>query len=140
MTQEEIIEGNIKIAMFMRAKYWPDTNNPLAKYSDAYELEYGIAFAGYQLQYHNDLNWIMKVVDKIEKLNNGFDGKRGSGKFPLRFQIKKLENEENFEEQGKCQCYILFNQTAECTVEADTRRGAIWRCVVEFIDKFGDKI
>lgn len=58
--------NNSKIALFMGAKYWPKSRNIFKKYSDAYEF-IGAAFGPNQLRYHESWNWLISVVQRIEK-------------------------------------------------------------------------
>lgn len=63
-----IQNGNILIAMYMGAKYWPKSKNLFVKYSDAYELENNgvkVAFGATQLKYHYSFDWLIPVERKI---------------------------------------------------------------------------
>jgi len=68
MTQEEILEGNKLIAKFMGGKLIKNkyTGN---LFSDliVYGINSNVLFHENKLQYHSSWDWLMPVVEKIEK-------------------------------------------------------------------------
>jgi hypothetical protein len=62
MKREEILNGNKLIAEFMGIKY--DENKYSHESSEFY-------FEDSELEYHFSWDWLMPVVEKIEKLDNG---------------------------------------------------------------------
>jgi hypothetical protein len=114
MTQEEILEGNKLIAEFMGAKLITDDPNfmggnvpffRLAKFNDI-ERNY----TKYELKYHSSWDWLMPVVEKIEK--------------ELFWQIELYRN----------QCKI-WHETDGKTLwrETESKIQSTWLAVVEFI-------
>lgn len=70
MSQEEILEYNKKCAKFLKLnidEYWVKFEKDMPSsirmtYSKTHHIE--------QLQFHSDWNWIMELVEAIEKLEN----------------------------------------------------------------------
>ena len=81
------------------------------------------------LPFHRDMNWLFKVVDKIETINNGWDGRRGDGTTPLRVFCEKTDD-------GKFKAYILFNQAALYKVIGESRPDVVWECSVQFAKNY----
>jgi hypothetical protein len=75
MKQENIIEENKMIAEFMGAKYYPKASLfSFKKWSDAWVFQrmLYIGFSDNQLKFHSSWDWLMPVVEKIEKEGYGF--------------------------------------------------------------------
>lgn len=80
MTQEEIIEGNKLIAEFVQKKtvineceYCGEdvTDKPLCKGDkDGNKRTHALGGRLVELKYHSSWNWLMVVVEKIQKLEN----------------------------------------------------------------------
>lgn len=91
MTQEEILEYNKRCAEFLGIKLedtypvnWKEFKHLFNSFEDS-------------LKFHSDWNWIMEVIDNIEKLGFNFDsynptgiGKDGFYEFNI-FEIKNIE-------------------------------------------------
>ncbi len=79
------------------------------------------------LPFHRDMNWLFKVVDKIETINNGWDGRRGNGTVPLR-----VFNEKDNAIPSLFKSYIISNQHPCYISTAPTRLISIWNTCVCF--------
>lgn len=71
MSEQEIIEGNKLIAEFMQAKnefsdiyYLPEFGHYFNSYG---QIELNDCFRTDELKYHSSWDWLMPVVEKIEK-------------------------------------------------------------------------
>lgn len=126
MTQEEIIEGNKLIAVFIGLKekgfgrnmHFVDKNGKIIAMS-------------YLLQYHTSWDWLMPVVEKIESLGLEILDECNLWYFQINKQevfinMSGILNNGNKFELNK---YI----------ESETKKEAIYKAVVEFIKWFNQQ-
>lgn len=74
MTPQEINNGNELIAKFMGAK-WDDQEQVYKFDIDNTPTEFSSTkWDVIAMEYHSDWNWLMKVVEKIEKIYDEHDG------------------------------------------------------------------
>lgn len=80
MTPKEILEYNKRCAEFLGYKYFPHPNEDVGWRKERGHLKFGLDYylarTTKKLQFHLDWNWIMEVVEAIEKL--GLNCKIGS--------------------------------------------------------------
>lgn len=70
MTQQEILDYNKRCAEFMYPYAKAEYESGVVATDDGLFKKGMWVFGHYDLmKYHSDWNWIMEVVDKIEKLN-----------------------------------------------------------------------
>ncbi|MEK6828981.1 MAG: hypothetical protein AABY15_02560 [Nanoarchaeota archaeon] len=77
------------------------------------------------LKYHSDWKWLMKAVDYIETLNNGLNGKYGSGITPLAVNITRWED-------GGHRCTIVFGQNTKFAFTYSKKIDAVHEAVYQF--------
>lgn len=73
--ENEILEGNALIAEFMGKTVYPRTWSEKKKewiYDKKWKGQ-GCDYEPFQLKYHEDWNWIMPAVEKIESMNFFFE-------------------------------------------------------------------
>ncbi len=71
MDKEEIIKGNKLIAFFMNGTVDPDSSVWIINVKGL-PFSSGMSFHQEQGEYHSSWDWLMPVVEKIEKENYGF--------------------------------------------------------------------
>ena len=67
----------------------------------------------------------MKIVDKVETMNNGLDGLNGSGTISLKVDILRTED-------NNYSCRIIFNQHAKFSNKSGSRIGCVYNVMVDF--------
>lgn len=127
MKKQEIIEGNKLIASFMggHLSNHPELNG--VQVWSGYELIEGRLNLPSTLKYHSSWDWLMQVVEKIEKLK--FSSKAQSGSFPMKF---------TFLRDSKGESNIISLTCASIDVpwirkDNENKIEAVWLAVVEFI-------
>ena len=113
MTQQEILEYNKRCAEFLGWKNlnddsFPEYVNPLG---DFYQLK--------ELKFHSDWNWIMAVVEAIEKL-----------KFNVRITIACITIENAFDNDSNLSPIYKFHSTQG---EFESKKEAVVQAINEFL-------
>lgn len=112
-TKEEILEYNKRCAEFLGWKNlnddsFPEYVNPLG---DFYQLK--------ELKFHSDWNWIMAVVEAIEKL-----------KFNVRITIACITIENAFDNDSNLSPIYKFHSTQG---EFESKKEAVVQAINEFL-------
>lgn len=150
MTENEIINGNKKIAMFWGSieKYDSNINGNYWTFNEEWYDTFNDVCCGTQwitgnFKFHKSWNWIIPIIDKIENLDMSdqhykwiaHDGER-SNFINYEFEMKQWSD-------GYSSCISMDLQLDPSeTVAGDyykkypTRIDAVWNCVVEFIDYY----
>jgi hypothetical protein len=106
MTNEQIIEGNKLIAIFMAAKY----NERLdLVYLEGKPSMYSIN----ELKYHTSWDWLMPVVEKIE----------GIGDYHVSIGMFSCYVSEG----------VFIDEWVHIESDSDSKIKAVWLAVIEFI-------
>jgi hypothetical protein len=146
ISQEEINEGNKKIAEFLG---WFQNNDSIYLYYEKNELAVRVAYdlqisPFHDLPFHRDWNYMMKVVEKLENMGACVHSanycKDQKVKDNLNAHIGfDLGNEDyycdisgNVEENGT----IRYFQIQRLDVE---RLESLWKTVMMFLDFYNDK-
>lgn len=114
MTQEEIIDYNKRCAELLN---WEIVENEILTVPDDCKVKPQIYFPAYQnLLFHSDWNWIMEVVEAIEKLDiSVLIGKNSCvieqyfGKTPFELPTLKAESKKEAVVQAINQFLIWYN-------------------------------
>lgn len=99
----------------------------------AYSIHYSKNFPHEDLPFHRDYNYLMKIVDKIETITNGHDGRLGNGKILLRVKLIKRSN-------GRYEAWIVSNQAPIHEHIDDERIMALWHTCVGFAEEYFELI
>lgn len=114
MTEQEIIDGNKKIAEYLGAHRF---HNGFSDGYPRYTFDDKEGFKIKDLQYHNDYNLLMSLVDRIERQPN----------LDISIVIKK----------NKCRAYIDKSTPTEAAItnlfECETKMESVYRCAIEAI-------
>ncbi len=114
-SEKEIIEGNKLIAEFMKIQ--------TEKIGYYYNKEFygGMAFAISEMKYHSSWDWLMPVVEKIEKLRVGLNAS---------VCVEYMSNNQKFN-------FKIFDEFYNFSVvkagNIENKLITIWEAVIEFI-------
>lgn len=131
MTQQEIIKYNKRCAEFLGHTFYDKqisfgrSENPeptiLPNFVLINKKEYQLP----QLQFHSDWNWIMKVVEAIEKLNNFYVQIEESACYI--YDILKFNDE---------QC----NPSISCDLSLNSKKEAVVHAINQFLIWYNNEI
>lgn len=133
MTQEEILEFNKRCAKFLGSELKNDGQFDYWTYDhlgfDSMKIS-GSAWVSGNFEFHSDWNWIMEVVEAIEKLNSS------------KFYVSILENE----------CEIIDKEAASneenpfmikpiaAYTESESKKEAVIQAINQFLVWYNEKI
>lgn len=124
MTQEEILKGNKLIATFMNGFLIKDSSNlDDDKGRKYWQFPGAVIWSQDEFKYHYSFDWLMQVVEKIEKTKaNCYDA------FSVRIIRKfcSIEGHENGKSDG------LIYQTP-FRQEHNSKIETVWQAVIGFI-------
>lgn len=111
MKQQSVIEGNRAIAEFMELETCTDPDHVNDK---CYAVPYAKGYhRAKQLQYHSSWDWLMPVVEKIEKLSGD-----------EQFQVQIIIGD----------CYISTNNSGiYFQVVGNKKIDSVWQAIIQFI-------
>ena len=127
---ENIIENNKIIAEFLDWEFddLSETfETPFLKLVDPNAFgdeQYSCKLQDFELEFHSDWNWLMRVVEKIENLQD-----------ENNCAIYNVQIEQSFTE-------IIDNHTSETiiyNIDADSKIEAVYNTVIEFIKLYNEQ-
>ena len=127
---ENIIENNKIIAEFLEWEFddLSETfETPFLKLVDSNvfgDEQYSCKLQDFELEFHSDWNWLMRVVEKIENLQD-----------ENNCAIYNVQIEQSFTE-------IIDNHTSETIIydiDADSKIEAVYNIVIEFIKWYNEQ-
>ena len=127
---ENIIENNKIIAEFLDWEFddLSETfETPFLKLVDPHAFgdeQYSCKLQDFELEFHSDWNWLMRVVEKIENLQD-----------ENNCAIYNVQIEQSFTE-------IIDNHTYETiiyNIDADSKIEAVYNTVIEFIKWYNEQ-
>lgn len=118
MSEQEILKGNKLIAEFLgiEKKIYGETG--ITYYID------NIPYQLFKLKYHSSWDWLMPVVEKIEKLST------------ISFECKYYDPDykrEDYEVKSFYFIYSYSSQNKKFIANSNNKLEAYWLAVVEFI-------
>jgi hypothetical protein len=131
MESKEIIEGNKMIAEFMGLiLHKPDKTFNIEQWwsGDSSDGRKKGEFVGYshQLEYNTSWDWLMPVVDKIEKL--GFDSRIHGNNSDDGYLCDFIQDNTN----NEISCFVTWQDNGGTKIEAT------FKAVVEFIKWYNE--
>lgn len=125
MTQEKIINGNKLIAEFMGGKLEPfNTKINYWKWTDKTHQPYNDALSEDGLKFNLSWDWLMPVVEKIEKQSNGNSNKGFLVSLRSPSSVGYIDKNDVFQMPVPCDSRTL----------GETRIESVWMAVVNFIE------
>jgi hypothetical protein len=124
MEKEKIVEGNKLIASFMGFIRAGEPNAGYARLKDWCIQPFGW-FDDEGLKYHTSWDWLMPVVEKIERMDNGAG---------VRFTTSIEGRYLNVKDTPFAHCVTIYQNQFPRIKEADEAKiTAVWQAVVAFI-------